>query len=292
MTYVATANAVRHVGADPVFVDIDPNTWCIDPGKIEDAITNKTKGIIPVHLFGHPADMDAIYKIARFYRLSVLADAAQSHLATYKGRDIGSVAEVSTYSFHVGKIFTCGEGGVITLSDRNLAQWLRTVRGHGMDPERRFFHMKTAFNFRLTNLQGAVLCGQIERRMEILEKRRKFFTRYQTNLKEVHGLGLQPIAEWAIPCPWVFCITIDPKRFGCTRDQLISILDGKGVESRPFYYPLHRLPAFRQDADRRGTILPIVDNLSKVGMYLPSSTDLSDHEVDYICEIIRSVVCK
>ena len=292
LTYVATANAVRYVGAEPVFVDVDPETWCMDPARIEASITRRTKGIMPVHLHGHPADMDAINKLATLYKFWVLCDAAQAHMATYKGRPVGSLADIETFSFHVGKVFTCGEGGAITLDDSKKAAWLRMVRGHGMDPERRFFHPMTAFNYRLTNMQAAVLCAQIERREEFIQRRRQFFKRYEDNLRGTPGLGFQPVAEWAVPCPWVFSIVVDEAVYGCSRDGLIDALAEKGIEPRPFYYPLHKLPPFRELSVARGDSCPEVVRLSRIGMFLPSSTDITDDDVDYVSEVVRSLAEK
>lgn len=288
LTYVATANAVRFVGAEPVFVDIDPVTWCIDPQRIEAAITRRTKGIMPVHLHGHPADMDAISKLADLYKFWTLADSAQAHLATYKNRPVGSLADIESFSFHVGKILTCGEGGALTLNDSKMAKWLRMVRGHGMDPERRFFHPTTAYNYRLTNLQASLLCAQLERREEILQRRRHTFRRYETNLRGTPGIGFQQVAPWAVTCPWVFCITIDSQEFGQTRDQLIETLAEEGVESRRFGIPLHKLPPFREQSLARGDQCPVAEHFSETGLYLPSSTDLQDDQVDYVCEVVRS----
>lgn len=286
LTYVATANAVRYAGAEPVFVDVDPNTWCIDPQKIEAAITRRTKGILPVHLHGHPADIDAVSKIANLYKLWIICDAAQAHMATYKGRSVGSLGDIETFSFHVGKIFTCGEGGALTLNDSKLAGWLRMIRGHGMDPERRFFHPTPAFNYRLTNMQAAVLCAQFECRDTILEKRNHVFKRYKTNLQGVPGIGLQPIAEWADPCPWFFTITVDEQSFGCSRDMLMTALADKGIDSRPFYVPLHQLPHYRELAMKRGDACPESERLSRVGLTLPSATDLSDDDIDFVVDVM------
>ncbi len=292
LTYVATANAVRYTGAEPVFVDVDKKTWCMDPSKIEAAITRRTKGILPVHLLGHPADMDAINKIATLYNIWVLCDAAQAHMATYKQRTVGSLADIEVFSFHVGKVFTCGEGGAIVLNDSKLANWLRMVRGHGMDPERRFFHPMTAYNYRLTNMQASVLCAQLDRRSEIMQRRRVFFERYKEGLTGIPGIGFQPIASWANPCPWVFAITIDEDKFGISRNSIIQEFADQNVETRPFTYPLNSLPPFRELSDSRGVTFPITEHLSKTGIYLPSSTDITEHEVDFICGIIKDLAKK
>jgi perosamine synthetase len=290
LTYVATANAVRYVGAEPVFVDVDPDTWCIDPRKIEAAITRRTKGIMPVHLHGHPADIDPVRKLANLYKLWIICDAAQAHMATYKGKSVGSLGDIETFSFHVGKVFTCGEGGALTLNDSNLAAWLRMIRGHGMDPDRRFFHPMPAFNYRLTNMQAAVLCAQFESRDSILEQRNQVFKRYRANLAGVPGVGMQPIAPWAVPCPWFFTITIDDRLFGCSRDMIMAALADKGIESRPFYVPLHQLPHYRELAIKRGDTCPEAERLSRIGLTLPSSTALANNEIDFIVEIVLNAV--
>src|SRR6476661_6359846 len=139
LTYIATANAVRYVGAEPVFVDVDPETWCIDPQRLEDAITPRTRGIIPVHLYGHPADMDAINHLAAVHGLWVVEDAAEAHFARYKNQIVGSLGRIATFSFYGNKILTSGEGGALTLDDPHLELRIRTLRGQGMDPSRRYF---------------------------------------------------------------------------------------------------------------------------------------------------------
>jgi perosamine synthetase len=164
LTYVATANAVMYVGGQPVFVDVDPATWCIDPAKIEAQITKRTKGIIAVHLYGHPADMDAIRDIARRHGLWVVEDAAEAHTARYKGRPVGSLSDIAMFSFYGNKILTSGEGGALTLSDPALERKARMLRGQGMDPERRYYFPIVGYNFRLTNVACALLCAQFERR--------------------------------------------------------------------------------------------------------------------------------
>lgn len=287
LTYVATANAIRYVGAEPVFVDVDPETWCIDPKHIEDHITRRTKGIIVVHLYGHPADMDAINRLAAVHGLWVVEDAAEAHLATYKGQPVGSLANMATFSFYGNKIFTSGEGGALTLSDSQLEVRLRTLRGQGMDPNRRYYFPVTGYNFRLTNLACAILCAQLERRAEIINKRREIVLAYNERLSNVPGISLQPVAPWAVPAHWLYCITVDQQAYGHSRDDLMQILAENGIETRPFFLPLHRLPPFREESQRRMEILPITDKLAAGGMNLPLYTGLSENDVDLICSIIQ-----
>jgi perosamine synthetase len=286
MTYIATANAVRYVGGTPVFVEVDPENWCMDPAVLEDYITPRTKGIIAVHLYGHPADMDAINHVAAVHGLWVVEDAAEAHFATYKGRPTGSLAQIATFSFYGNKILTSGEGGAVTAQDPHLAIRMRTLRGQGMDPDRRYYFPVTGYNFRLTNVACAMLCAQLERREELVRERQRVFARYSENLKDVPGIGLQKTADWAVPTPWLYSITVDSKEFGIDRDALMAKLAEKGIETRPFFVPLHSLPPFREDARRRGTHLPITDWLGYSGMNLPTYTQLSDDAVDRVVSAI------
>ncbi|WP_109487973.1 DegT/DnrJ/EryC1/StrS family aminotransferase [Occallatibacter savannae] len=288
LTYIATANAVRYVGAEPVFVDVDPDTWCIDPKLLEASISRRTKGIIAVHLYGHPADMDSINHVAAVHGLWVVEDAAEAHLATYKGRPVGSLAKIATFSFYGNKMITCGEGGALTLDDSQLELRLRTLRGQGMDPERRYYFPVTGYNFRLTNVACAILCAQLERKTHILESRQRVFSRYTELLQGIDGIHFQPIANWARTSPWLFCITVDAQAYGRSRDELMTLLDEQQIETRPFFLSLHRLPPFRESSRVRGEFLPVTDHLSSTGMNLPTFTNLDDTHIERICKIIRS----
>ena len=283
LTYIATANAVRYVGAEPVFVDVDPKTWCIDPARIEDAITRRTRGIIGVHLMGHPADMDRINHIAAVHGLWVVEDAAEATLAKYKGRPVGGLSSVATFSFFGNKLFTSGEGGALSLNDDQLATRIRILRGQGMDPDRRYYFPVTGYNFRLTNLAAAILCAQLERRDAIIARRREIFALYNRLLSQVPGIGLQPVAPWAELSPWMYCVTVDDDQFGGTRDDLAAKLTEAGIDSRPMFIPLHSLPPFREESRQRGEHLPITDSLSQSSIMLPTFTQLTDDQVTDIC---------
>jgi perosamine synthetase len=286
LTYIATANAVRYVGGEPVFVDVDPETWCLDPAKIESAITPRTKGIIPVHLYGHPADMDAINHLAAVHGLWVVEDAAEAPLAQYKGRPTGSLARVSTFSFYGNKVITCGEGGALTLNDPLLELRARTLRGQGVDPKRRYYFPVTGYNFRLTNVACAILCAQLERSEKLLQRRREIFARYQELLRHVPGIGFQPTASWATISPWLFCITVDEKKFGSSRNELMRELEERGIETRPFFIPLHRLPPFREGSSKRGEHLPVTDALGDGGINLPTHTFMKEEEIHEVARVI------
>ena len=287
LTYIATANACRYVGAEPVFVDVDPQTWCIDPQQLEARITRRTKGIIAVHLYGHPADMDAISHTAAVHGLWVVEDAAEAHLATYKGRTVGGLSGLSTFSFYGNKMFTCGEGGALTLNDPHLEVRIRTLRGQGMDPNRRYYFPVTGYNFRLTNLACAMLCAQLERREPIVARRREIYAAYDRALAGIPGIGFQPKAPWASVAPWLYCITVDERAYGRSRDELAAVLGEKGIDTRPFFIALHRLPPFREESSRRGEHLSVTDDLAASGMNLPTFAALTDGDIEQIAGVIR-----
>jgi perosamine synthetase len=287
LTYIATANACRYVGAEPVFVDVDPQTWCIDPTKLEAAITRRTRGVIAVHLYGHPADMDAIAHIAGVHGLWVVEDAAEAHMAKYRGKPVGGLGTIGTFSFYGNKIFTSGEGGALTVSDPQMELRIRTLRGQGMDPQRRYYFPVTGYNFRLTNVQCAMLCAQLERRDDILVRRRQIFAAYRRGLDNVPGISFHNAAVWAEPAPWLFCIVVDEQEFGMTRDELAGRLAEAGIETRPFFVPLHLLPPFREQSRSRGEQLPVTERLGARGMNLPTHNLLSADDVALISATIR-----
>jgi perosamine synthetase len=284
LTYIATANAVRYVNAEPVFVDVSPTSWCIDPNAIEAAITPRTKGIIAVHLYGHPADMDAINAVAQRHGLWVVEDAAEAHFATYKGRLTGGLGDIATFSFYGNKTITCGEGGAVTFNSDRLLRRSRMLRGQGMDPDRRYFFPIVGYNYRLTNVACAILTAQLERAPEIVAARRRICDYYTRNLAGVPGIGFQPVAEWAVVTPWLFCITVDPILYGRSRDELAGVLAKARIDSRPFFISVHRLPPYARE---NGPNLPVTDRLSETGMNLPTFNGLADADIDRVINAIR-----
>ena len=289
LTYIATANAVRYVGGEPVFVDVDPNTWCMDPDCLDAAITRRTRGIIPVHLLGHPADMDRINQIADVHGLWVVEDAAEAPFARYKGRTVGGLGHMATYSFFGNKMITSGEGGAITFSDDRLLTRLRSLRGQGMDPARRYYFPITGYNFRLTNVAAALLCAQLERLPEIIARRREIFDRYNRLLAEIPGVVLQPVAPWAELSPWMYACAIDPDVYGASRDEVMAFLAERNIETRPMFIPLHRLPPFREESRHRGEHLPVTDQLSERGVMLPTYNHLTGADQGRVVEAIAEL---
>jgi perosamine synthetase len=286
LTFVATANAVRYQGAEPVFVDVEPESWCIDPARIGDAITSHTRGIIAVHLMGHPADMDAINEIAENNGIWVVEDACQAPLALYKGRRAGSLGLAAAFSFFANKVFTCGQGGAVTLSDPELERRMRVLRAHGMDPRKKYVFPVMGYNYGMTNISAALLCGQIARADSIIRRRRAIFDAYVALLASVPGIGFKHVQPWVEACPWMFAITIDNGEFGCTRDDLIVALADRGIEARALFPPLHQQQCFRDRSRTWGASLPVTESLASTALMLPTFNRLSADDLGYIAESI------
>jgi perosamine synthetase len=276
------------VGAEPVFVDVDLETWCLSAAAVEEAVTDRTKAIIAVDLYGHPADMDALNEVADRHGLALVEDAAEAHGARYKGRLTGSLGHIGTFSFYGNKIITSGEGGAITVDDPELERKIRQYRGQGVDPDRRYFFPVVGYNYRLTNVACALLCAQLERWDQIIAARGEIFARYELGLRGIAGLGLQPRAKWADPASWLFSITVDALQFGIDRDELARRLDDVGIETRPFFQPLHRLPPY---VGRPGSkrALPASDELATSGLNLPTSSRMTEADVSYVTAAIRDI---
>lgn len=284
VTFAATANAVIHSGAKPVFVDSHPNYWCLDPEKIEQAITSRTKAIIPVHLYGHPCDMGPIMDIAKKHNLYVIEDAAEAHGAEYKESKVGSFGDIACFSFYGNKIITTGEGGMCLTNSESLAMKMRVLRDHGMNPSKRYWHDMVGFNYRMTNMQAAVGVAQLARLEKFIEKKREIARCYCGGLKELQQEGiikLHPEMPWAKCVYWMYSILIQDN-FGMDRDGLMVKLEEAGIETRPLFYPIHTMPPYKIDEK-----IPVAEELSRRGVSLPSSVNLTAKQVEYITDVIK-----
>lgn len=288
-TFVATANAVRVCGATPIFVDVDPGTWCLDPAGVAAAVTPRTRGIVPVHLLGHPADMDAINTIASHHGLWVIEDAAEATFARYRGRPVGSLGHAAAFSFFGNKIITSGEGGAVTFCGRGMDARMRMLRGHGMDPERKYHFPVVGFNYRMSNLTAALACGQMERRDDLLAKRRAVLQVYDDMLGRVVGITCRRDAAWADAVPWLFAVLVDRESFGIDRDRLAASLAARGVETRPMFLPLHTMPPYRRSAARRKVVRPVSELLGATGLMLPVHPLMTEDDAAFVCDAVIAV---
>ena len=288
LTYIATANAVHYTGATPVFADVTASDWGLDPAHVESLVSPRTRAIIAVHLYGHPADMPALRAVADRHGLALVEDAAEAPFATCHGQLAGSLGDVATFSFYGNKIVSSGEGGAVTTNDAALAARMRLLRGQGMDPNRRYYFPVVGFNYRMTNVAAAIACAQLARADEMLDARRAIYARYDRAVAELPGLVAQPQQPWATISPWLYPLLV-PAGAG-ERDRLIDALAGHGVETRPFFIPIHRLPPYLDDSGRLLADLPVTDRLSSEGFNLPTSSSLTPDEVGQVVAALAAVV--
>jgi perosamine synthetase len=284
LTFVATANAVAYTGAVPVPVDVRADSWCLDPQAMCAAITRRTRAVIPVHLYGHPADMDAI-KEACAGRLVVIEDAAEAHGAEIHGKRVGSFGDVGCFSFYGNKIITTGEGGMCITDNEALAARMRLLRSHGMSTERRYWHEEIGFNYRMTNLQAAVGVAQLRRLDELVEKKRAIANWYRERLTPLAERGLitlHPEAPGVRCVYWMYSLLVHGNGMS---ERLRTTLRQYGVETRPFFVPIHKLPPYRSEIP-----CPTAERLAAEGVNLPSGTTLDENTVDYICSLIWSAL--
>ncbi|MHC4322203.1 MAG: DegT/DnrJ/EryC1/StrS family aminotransferase [Planctomycetota bacterium] len=283
LTFVATANAILYCGASPVFVDIDRGTWNIDPDKIQEKITERTKAIMVVHLYGHPCAMDDILKIAQQNNLKVIEDAAEAHGAEYKGKRVGSFGDAGVFSFYGNKIITTGEGGMITTNDQHLADKMRILRDQAMSKTRRYWHELLGYNYRMTNIQAAIGVAQMEQADRFIHTKRRNAFLYNSLLKKVSGITLPQEADHCKNVYWMYSVLIEDD-FGVSRDIVIERLHEKGIDTRPFFYPMHQLPMFKKE-----DMYPVSDELSIKGINLPSGTTLTENDIRTVYAAMNSI---
>lgn len=285
-TIISPAQSVVRAGGVPVLVDSDTRTWQMDAGQIEAKITTRTKAILVVHIYGHPADMDPILYIARKYGLVVIEDAAEVHGATYKGRRCGGLADISTFSFYANKLVTTGEGGMVLVRTPELAERARGLRNLCFQRKQRFLHDKLGYNFRLTNLQAALGVGQIERIDEIITRKRAIATRYNDLLADVSVVTLPVEEQWATNVYWVYGLLLDDST-GLDAAQLAVQLKERGIETRPFFLGMHQQPVFQRMGMFRGESYPVAERLARQGLYIPSGLTITDEQICQIATTVR-----
>ena len=284
LSFIATANAILHAGATPVFADIDPFNYCLDPEDVVNKITDKTKAIMPVHLYGHPADMESLIKIAKDYNLLLIEDAAEAHGATINGKRVGSFGDCATFSFYGNKNFTTGEGGMISTNDIELYNKLKFLRDHGMSKEKRYWHTELGYNYRMTNIQAALGCAQLERADEIMSKRQQIFDWYNSILPTNPKYSLNRTYPWATNSFWLISLEIYDYSED-QRDLFIKELRSRNIDSRPFFYPMSIMPYIKIVSET-----PNTKKIYKQGLNLPTYFDITYEEVCFICNSIIEIL--
>lgn len=285
LTFAAPVNAICYIGATPVLVDVEPISMAIDPTLIEELITEHTKAIIVVHLYGQPADMDKVEIIAKKYGLKIIEDCAEALGSLYQGRHVGQFGDAATFSFFGNKTITTGEGGMLVLKDPSVLERARILRDHGMSPERRYWHEEIGFNYRLTNLQAAVGVAQLERVDQFVERKRCIANQYKSHLLINSNLSLP--SDWGDVRNsfWLFTMTLI-NGFERHRDGLLNFLKLNGIESRPVFYPIHQMPPYKKYI-RPSDNFHVSLQLSAAGISLPSSVTISESEVSQVCHLVN-----
>jgi perosamine synthetase len=297
-TIISCALAVIYNGAVPVLVDCDPRTWCMDVDQVEKKITQRTRAIMPVHIYGHPVDMDPILDLAEKHGLAIIEDAAEVHGAEYLSkrgtphsawRRCGNFGTLSCFSFYANKLITTGEGGMVLTDDPVLAEKTRSLRNLCFETNRRFYHQELGFNFRLTNLQAALGLAQLSRIEEIIARKRSMGAEYTRRLAAIEGLELPVEEPWAHNVYWMYGLVLSEKT-GMDAAVFGAKLKQRGIESRPFFLGLHEQPALC----RRGLFLheryPVADRIARQGLYLPSGLALTTEQIVEVCDAVREVL--
>lgn len=285
-TIVSPAQSVVRAGGVPVLVDSDARTWQMDTRQIEARITSRTRAILVVHIYGHPADMDPILSIAKRHGLAVIEDAAEVHGADYKGRRCGGLADISTFSFYANKLVTTGEGGMVLVRTPELLERARGLRNLCFQKKRRFLHDELGHNFRLTNLQAALGVSQLERIDEIIACKRAIAARYNDLLADVPGITLPAEEAWAKNVYWVYGLVLDEST-SLDAAQLATRLKERGIETRPFFLGMHEQPVFQRMNLFRGEKYPVAERLARQGLYIPSGLTITEEQIVQTASAVR-----
>lgn len=292
-TMIASAFAVCYTGAVPVFVDADPETWNIDVSRIEEKINNRTKAIMPVHVFGQMCDMEAITDIARRHHLFILEDAAEAHGAEFNGIKAGAYSDIASFSFFANKNITTGEGGMIVTDSEELYNKSRYFKNmcFPLDGNRNYQHQDIGYNYRMSNVIAAIGLAQTEKADDYKAMRIRNHTLYEQYLKDIPGIIFQKKHPKAVSVEWMNAIVIQPQEYGHTKDELIAYLKANGVDTRLLFMGMHRQKSLSDYGCDCSGEYPVCDWLSENGLYLPSASSLTEDKIIRICELIQSF-CK
>ena len=300
LTFIAPVNAIRYAGAWPVFIDAEPTYWQMDPSRVLDFVEHqcewsngelrnrktgrRVSAIIPVHILGHPVDIEPILTIARKYNLKVVEDSTEALGSTYRGKSPGSLGDVGCFSFNGNKIITTGGGGMIVTDREDWAKKAKYLTTQAKDDPIEYIHGEVGYNYRLVNVLAAIGCAQMEQLASYVEKKRAIAGRYQQALAGVPGLTPMKEASWAESTYWMYTVLVDPLAFGISSRQLLKTLESQKIQTRPLWQPIHLSPAH---AVKGAASLPVAEHLADHALSLPCSVNLSDHDQD---RVIAAVV--
>ncbi|MBA3454737.1 MAG: DegT/DnrJ/EryC1/StrS family aminotransferase [Deltaproteobacteria bacterium] len=292
ITWIASCAPITYVGATPVFADVDPDTWCISASSIEKCLTPRTRALIPVDLYGHPADYDSINELARAHDLFVIEDAAEAVGATYRGRPAGSLAHVGVFSFHGSKTLTTGEGGLLATDDSALYERAAFLRDHGRKPgDVFFFNHEVAFKYKMSSMQAALGLAQLERLDELMTRKRQIFAWYRERLSGISGLSLNYQAPGTTNAYWMITVLWEPGLLPDKR-KTMELLAERGIDTRPFFHPLSAIPAYAGSVEAQRAVREntVAHSLTNRALNLPSALTLEEAHVDRVCDALLAVL--
>ena len=295
LTFIAPVNAIRYVGAWPVFIDAEPTYWQMDPAQVveflerdchwsDGKLFNRRTGrrvtaVIPVHILGHPADLDPILAVAKKFGLKVIEDATEGLGAAYKGRSLGCLGDVACFSFNGNKIITTGGGGMLVTDNEEWAQKAKYLTTQAKDDPIEYVHGEVGYNYRLTNLLAAVGCAQMEQLAAYVAAKRKIATHYADKLRNLPGIVAMTNAPWAASTFWMYTVLVDEEKFGMDSRQLMRALGSQKIQCRPLWQPIHQSPAY---ASENTVTMPVAEQLARQGLSLPCSVGLTEPEQDRV----------
>jgi len=293
-TIISCAAPLVRRGVVPVCVDCDERTFNMDVSQVEAAIGPKTKAIMVVHIYGLPVDLDPVLALARAHELRVIEDAAEAHGLCYNGRPCGSFGDLSIFSFYPNKLITTGEGGMVLTDDDKLAGACRSIRNLCFQPQRRFLHEALGYNFRLSNVQAALGCAQLERLDQAVEQKRQLGQRYAEGLSAYQEWVQLPLdrTPYAQNVYWIYPLVLreDTGSGTVNAEQFAALLAQQGVGTRPFFYPIHQQPVFLKRGLFAGVSLPVSERIARQGLYIPSGLGLSSDEQEQVIERVTEVI--
>ena len=287
-TNMACAFAIDYCGAIPIPIDIEKETWQMDVSKIEEKINEKTKAIMVVHLFGHPVDMDPVIELAKKYKLKIIEDCAESPGVEYKGKKVGSIGDIGAFSFFANKTITCGEGGMVVTNSPEIAEKAKSLKNLSYGKVNKFMHEDIGFNYRLPNISAALGLGQFENIQAVFKDKERIYSRYKKNLKDIQGVNIPEIREWATKyIMWVFNIYLD-KNFPISRDELTKKLKEKNIDTRDAFVPINQQKILVDKYKLfKESDCPNANYIMDNGFYLPSGNTIANEEIDFVCDVIK-----
>ncbi len=286
-TIISCVAAVLRTGCRPVLVDCEPDTWCLNVTEVERKITDRTRAVMPVHIYGHMAEMNSLMDLAGKYGLAVIEDSAEAHGAEFHGRRAGGIGTLGCFSFYANKIVTTGEGGMVVTDDATLAQRSRSLRNLCFRPDQRFLHSELGYNFRMTNLQAAIGLSQIERIEDHVARKRRMAALYGERLREIDGLRLPVERPNFKNVYWMYGIVLEDS-VPLDAAALGARLKERGIDSRPFFLGMHEQPVLQARGLFAGERYPVTERLARRGLYLPSGLGLEEAQIDMVCAAVRS----